>query len=177
MYKSPYDLKREAQRRIDGAKRRQKKVDATPQGQARLALSAEFSAKWRREREALDACHKIRKETGALRVLVTGATTFCEVTEGKPHDQLMAERQALGLALKWINPTAIIAGGNRGAERWCRIWADKYAVDVIEPTGAFPDALCAFPSDTWSSDLTARWEAKGVPVYRAELKLSPPAEQ
>lgn len=63
-------------------------------------------------------------------LLITGSRTFCEAIPDKPREQFMAERVALGFALDWIKPDAIIAEGDHGATRWARIWAERRSVDV-----------------------------------------------
>lgn len=91
-------------------------------------------------------------------LLITGSRTFCEAVDGKPREEYMAERMALGFALDWIKPSSVIVDCMPGAGRWAEIWAERRSVDIS--TGK-PDAAIWFPGGHVPA---------GVPIYSVSLK-------
>ena len=169
-FKSAYDLKLEEQARIDRAKRKKAKYDATPEGAKFKADCEEWAAEMRRAWMAIEHCRKTLKRTGQLKLEILGARAYCEAADGKAHDDVMAERRALGTALDLLAPTSLASPQTPGAGRWGAIWGERRNVPCQPPQG-LPDAAVAFlPLDTWSSDRMAVLAKAGVPIYEVKLK-------
>jgi len=122
-------------------------------------------------------------------LLVTGGRTFCEATDGKPRDDYMAERQALGFALDMINPSSVIVGDADGADRWAVIWCDRRGVPYTRFIADWtkhqkragpirnqtmvdrqPDAGVAFSGGSGTADCVKRMDTAKIPIYHAALK-------
>ncbi len=98
----------------------------------------------------------------------------------------MAERMALGFALDFIQPTKIIHGGAKGADRWVGIWAERRGVEchVEHATGPWPqagplrnqrmvdmkpNAAVRFPGNKGTQDCAHRCKVAGIPIYEVGL--------
>lgn len=78
-------------------------------------------------------------------LLITGGRTFCESTPDKSREDYMAERVALGFALDWIKPDAVVTDGREGAGRWASIWAERRGVRCDIGMAITADAAIVFP--------------------------------
>lgn len=75
--------------------------------------------------------------------MVTGGRDFCEVRPGADH---MGERRALGFALDWVKPSAVMAmAGEDGTSRLARIWCDRRGVEFSAEVRQQPEIVIAFP--------------------------------
>lgn len=75
--------------------------------------------------------------------LVTGGRDFCEIRPGADH---MGERQALGFALDWVKPTAVMAmAGEDGPSRLAQIWCERRGVGFSAEVRQQPEIVIAFP--------------------------------
>ena len=65
----------------------------------------------------------------------------------------MAERVALGFALDWIGPNAIIVGSNPGSDRWATIWAERRGVRCDIGMAITADECVCFPGGYAPDDI------------------------
>lgn len=94
-------------------------------------------------------------------LLITGGRAFCEAAQGKPREQFMAERVALGFTLDWIGPNSVIVDGMPGAGRWAAIWAERRGARCDIGMSITADAAICFPGGHVPA---------GVPIYSVSLK-------
>lgn len=68
-----------------------------------------------------------------MKILVCGGRNFGEfnTTKGEPRDrdEAIAERKAFKVAMDFYNPTYIIQGAAKGADRMAILWAEKFGVE------------------------------------------------
>lgn len=75
--------------------------------------------------------------------LVTGGRDFCEQRPGADH---MGERRALGFALDWVRPTAVMSmAGEGGPSRLSKIWCERRGVEFSAEVRQQPEIVIAFP--------------------------------
>lgn len=75
--------------------------------------------------------------------LVTGGRDFCKQRPGADH---MGERRALGFALDWVKPTAVMAmAGEDGPLRLAQIWCERRGVEFSAEVRQQPQIVIAFP--------------------------------
>lgn len=75
--------------------------------------------------------------------LVTGGRDFCEIRPGADH---MGERRALGFALDWVKPSAVMAmAGEDGPSRLAQIWCERRGVEFSAKVRQQPEIVIAFP--------------------------------
>jgi YspA, cpYpsA-related SLOG family len=120
-------------------------------------------------------------------LLVTGGRDFCEAvtSSGEPRDRdlYMNERRALGYALDFLKPSAVIVGDATGADRWAKIWCDKRSVpcQIFKADWSLgkragpernqrmvdkrPDAAVRFSGGRGTQDCAHRCDVAGIDVF------------
>lgn len=75
--------------------------------------------------------------------LITGGRDFCEIRPGADH---MGERRALGFALDWVKPSAVMAmDGEDGPSRLAQIWCERRDVEFSSEVRQQPEIVIALP--------------------------------
>lgn len=98
--------------------------------------------------------------------LVTGGRDFCEIRPGADH---MGERRALGFALDWVKPSAVIAmAGEDGPSRMSQIWCERRGVEFSAEVLQQPEIVIAFPGA--SQRAIDRANELGIDIYEVGIK-------
>lgn len=97
--------------------------------------------------------------------LITGGRSFCEPRPGADH---LGERRALGFALDWVKPSAVMAmAGEDGPSRLAGIWCERRGVEFSGDVRAQPEIVVAFPGA--SQRAIDRANELGIDIYEVRL--------